>query len=306
MKKNKIYVMLQGRIGNQLFQYALARKIQTEKENAIIVMDDSRILNCGWENSLINYNLPNVEYSHKNIVGVNKLFTSQFFIRIIYKIITRKSSYNNKYKIEKKFNKLIGKMGMFICENGYMKPTINLNKPVYLEGFFQSEKYFIDIKEDIKKMFDSSQFPIVEQYTGINEIRERNSVCISVKVEHNVGSSLYSVCDIEYWKRAINYITENVDNPLFFICSDNVEYVINNLIDTSKFQYIVQDKEMPVHISLSVMAECKHFIIGNTTYGWWAQYLSNNKNKIVVAPSRWMAVDMPIDIYQDEWHLIEV
>ena len=49
MKKNKIYVMLQGRIGNQLFQYALARKIQTEKENAIIVMDDSRILNCGWE-----------------------------------------------------------------------------------------------------------------------------------------------------------------------------------------------------------------------------------------------------------------
>ena len=155
-------------------------------------------------------------------------------------------------------------------------------------------------------MFDGSQFPIVEQYTGINEIRKRNSVCISVKVEHNVGSSLYSVCDIEYWKQAISYITENVDNPLFFICSDNVEYVINNLIDTSKFQYIVQDKEMPVHISLSVMAECKHFIIGNTTYGWWAQYLSSNKNKIVVAPSRWMAVDMPIDIYQDEWHLIEV
>ena len=54
------------------------------------------------------------------------------------------------------------------------------------------------------------------------------------------------------------------------------------------------------------MGECKHFIIGNTTFGWWAQYLSDYNKKIVVAPSKWMKIDMPIDIYQKDWHLVEV
>ena len=123
-------------------------------------------------------------------------------------------------------------------------------------------------------------------------------------MEHNVGSELYDVCDMEYWKKAIKYITENVENPLFFICSDNVQYVVDNLIDTNQFDYVCQSKDYPVHISLAAMNECKHFIIGNTTFGWWAQYLSKSQNKIVVAPSRWMRVEMPIDIYQEGWHLI--
>ena len=63
---------------------------------------------------------------------------------------------------------------------------------------------------------------------------------------------------------------------------------------------------MPVHTSLAAMALCKHFIIGNTSFGWWAQYMSKNKNKIVIAPSKWMRIDMPIDIYQDNWMIIEV
>lgn len=307
MKKNNIYLVLQGRIGNQLFQYALARKIQLENPNINkIIIDDSRVIKIGWENSLKSYDLPSVEYVHKNIVGLRAFITPQFWLRTIYKLKTRRLEYNEKYKFEMRFNKAVGKIGMFICENGFMDFQINANKPIYLEGFFQSEKYFVNYKEDICSLFSVDNSPILNQYSGLDNILKRNSVCISVKVEHNVGNSLYDVCSLDYWKKAIDYIVNNIENPLFFICSDNVDYVLKHLIDASKYDYIVQEKGMPVHISLAAMAKCKHFIIGNTTFGWWAQYLSCNKEKIVVAPSRWMAVDMPIDIYQNDWHLIEV
>jgi len=85
-----------------------------------------------------------------------------------------------------------------------------------------------------------------------------------------------------------------------------VEYVKENLIDCEKYDAVYQQSDYPVHVSLTVMSMCKHFVIGNTTFGWWAQYLSDYENKIVVAPSRWFGIDMPCDIYQDNWHLIEV
>lgn len=306
MDKKKIYLELQGRIGNQLFQYAFARKIQREMgEQTEIVIGDKDILLRGWTNSLQYYNLPNVSYVHENLIQTSDLKEQKLY-RKIYRILTRNKDYIKKYKVEKFCQGLLNKHGVFICENGYMDANLNYNKNIYLEGYFQSEKYFEDCKYDILDLFNGKQFEQLENYNGIDSIRKRNSVCISVKIEHNVGSAMYDVCSIEYWKNAIKYIERVVENPLFFICSDNVQYVLDNLIDASKYDYIVQDVNMPVHVSLAAMAECKHFIIGNTTFGWWAQYMSNNADKIVVAPSKWMAIDMPIDIYQDNWSLIEV
>lgn len=307
MENNKIYLPLQGRIGNQLFQYALARAIQLKMpEETQIIMDDSDILRCNWENSLMCYDLPNVEYIHDSIMGDKYVFSKQYFLRKLYRIFTRNKSYMGKYKIEKKMNWFFNKNGMFFCENGYIEPHLNYNCPIYIEGYFQSQKYFDDIKEDILHLLDSKQFAEYKEYREVKQLCERNSVCISVKVEHNVGSSMYDVCTMKYWEEAINYITENVKNPLFFICSDNVDYVLEHLIDASKYDYVVQDKTKPFYLSLAAMSECKHFVIGNTTFGWWAQYLSKSKNKIVVAPSRWMSVNMPIDLYEDNWHLINV
>ena len=86
MEQGNIYLPLQGRIGNQLFQYALARKIQLSLPvGTRIVMDDSDILRCGWVNSLENYDLPNVKYIHENILQGKKNFTKQYLLRKIYR-----------------------------------------------------------------------------------------------------------------------------------------------------------------------------------------------------------------------------
>lgn len=307
MENNKIYLPLQGRIGNQLFQYAFARKIQLSMpNNPTIIMDDSDIIRCNWENSLKYYDLPNVKYIHESIIEKHYFMSKQYFFRKVYRVLTRNKGYLEKIKVERKLAHFFNKNGLFFCENGYIEHHLNINRPIYIEGYFQSQKYFDDIKDDLLKLFDGNQFSEYNVYPGIQKLRERNSVCISVKVEHNVGSSMYDVCSMKYWEEAIQYIIENVKNPLFFICSDNVDYVLNHLIDASKYDYVVQDKSKQVFVSLAAMSECKHFIIGNTTFGWWAQYLSKSDEKIVVAPSRWMAIDMPIDLYDEKWHLINV
>jgi len=304
MDKNAIYVPLQGRIGNQLFIYAFARALQMKRGNGCrLLIDDSRILGQNWVNSLACYDLPDVEYIHND--KVRPFDEGRFWLaKKIYQYSVRGLDYDRKFEYEKKMRSFFGSFGCFFCENGYMELP-DPDKISYIDGYFQSESYFIEQKEEIKKLLDGRQFKELESYKDIDLLRNNNSVCISIKVEHNIGSELYDVCTKEYWKEAIETITNEVEDPIFFVCSDNVEYVLNNLIDCSKYRYVVQDPKQPVHVSLAAMNECKHYIIGNTTYGWWAQYLSKNENnKIVIAPKRWMKVSMPIDIYQDDWRLL--
>lgn len=298
-----IYVLLRGRIGNQLFIYAMAEALREKRGlDEEIVIDDAAVLQLGWTDSLKFYDLPNVRFVHDH--SCNLL---QFLLLRMYHRLTRGMSYNKKFKFEKKFQRFFNKFGLVVCENGFLDVNA-AGRNILIDGYFQSENYFKDISAGLKARFLLSEVVIKSNYPNLELIQNRNSVCISIKVEHNVGDSFYDVCNDGYWEKAINLMTEKVDQPLFFICSDNVEYVKENLIDCTKYDVVCQDKNFPVHISLAVMALCKHFIIGNTTFGWWAQYLSKNSSdrKIVIAPSRWMRVDMPIDIYQNNWILIEV
>lgn len=297
-----IYVLLKGRIGNQLFMYSFARALQKEGEK--IVLDDAEVLKRKWLDSLPEYNLSNVEYvhSHKEMAkygfGMTGIWLKFYHHFTRYQDYTKKNDYElaNKVKNEKR--------GLFLLENGYSKFD-RMTKNVLLDGYFQSEKYISNIRDVLLKEF-SIQESKYSDYPGLNLIKSRNTVCISIKVQHNVGNGPYDVCNNGYYEKGIKYITNHIDNPLFFICSDNVDYVKEHLIDTSKYDVVCQSKDYPVSVSLAVMSKCKHFIIGNTTFGWWAQYLCEYPDKIVIAPSRWMNVDMPMDIYQNNWTLIEV
>jgi hypothetical protein len=287
--------------------YAAARKLQLERNNDKIVIDDTDVIDAEWTDSLPLYNLPNVQYTHTHeYISASEMRWQRHCMTFFMNFVFHKS-YMEKYRLEKKYKKIFQYFGYYECENGYLSCSVPISRNVLMDGYFQSDKYFCDIGNILRKEFDLSM--TTSQYVSsdfMEKIVNRNVVCLSAKVQHNVSNPMYNVCTKEYWEKAITYILDKVKNPLFFICSDNVEYVMNNLIDTSKYDVIEQPKDMPVHIALALMSLSKHFIIGNTTYAWWAQYLCKNPDKIVVAPSRWMNCDMPIDIYQDGWKLIDV
>lgn len=304
--KKEIYLILKGRIGNQLFMYAFARQIQKSLGNeAEIIIDDSEVISLNWEDSLQFYDLENVKYVHnKSLLKSKKWIFKYAMLKAAEKICNFNSDFMKKFSREKLLKPLLSFFGIFLCENGFMKFRTGNKSKYLLCGYFQSEKYFENVKNELKDIFSLKHKKL--EYQNLEVIANSNTVCVSIKIEHNVGSSMYAVCGKEYWKEAINFIISKVPNPTFFICSDDISYVKSNLIDCSKYNVVFQDMSQPVYKSLAVMSMCKHFIIGNTTFGWWAQYLSNNSNKIVVAPNQWMLVKMPIDIYEKNWILIDV
>lgn len=301
-----IYLRMDGRIGNQLFMYAFAKSVSKRRNNEEIVIDDKEAIKRDYRNSLMDYDLNNVKYVHDHKTLYTADFIKQNLIFFIYRVIRKPMSFNKRFLFEKKFQKFFNRNGLILCENGYLDYDVPSTKNVFINGYYQSARYFDDVKDEIIKEFSLPNQNLEDLFPDIEKIKNRNSVCISIKVQHNVGNSMYDVCNDGYWQKAIDYICHTVDDPLFFICSDNVEYVKNNLIDCEKYDVIYQDPTLPVNVSLAIMGRCKNFIIGNTTFGWWAQYLSDYNKKIVVAPSKWMKIDMPIDIYQEGWHLMEV
>lgn len=102
---------------------------------------------------------------------------------------------------------------------------------------------------------------------------------------NNVNKKIFYVCDLEYFQRGVDYIKKHVENPVFIVFSNDIDWVKANLnIDNEV--YFESGKD-PVWETFRLMYSCKHFVISNSTLHWWAQWRSENKEKIVVAPERW-------------------
>ena len=302
-----IAVSLVGRIGNQLFIYAAAEAIRQKRgRNEKIVFYDYPVLDKGWRNSLLDYDLENVEYEHN---PRKRLFISKLKAFVLSRFFYSRIGCANPWRVyqyERKLQPIWNKLGIVSCTHGYLEMHTPSTSHVFVRGYLQSEKYFKEISLQIRHTL-MKRLPVLRKKDYVKQLENRNSVCISIKVEHNAGDTLFDVCGKEYYTQAITYITKMVENPLFFICSDNVQYVLEHYIDADKYDCICQEQGLPVSDALTIMGACKHYIIGNTSFGWWAQYLSANLNKIVVAPNRWFRdVNMPVDIYDENWHLIDV
>jgi hypothetical protein len=275
-------------------------------KDKIVIEDYNNVSPDGivYENSLINYPLEGVEFVNDMSIWRRLAFLPIKVGRsLIFRLFERSENNDDRYLAAVKYQWIYNLFGIFHIQDGYVKYPKKFKTNVLLEGYFQSEKFFASIREELVKTFRIEEEFKKSGYPNAKKLEERNSICISIKVQHNVGNYMYDVCHEDYYRRAIEYMTERVENPLFFICSDNVDYVKEHLIDTSKYDVVCQAAEYPVHISLAAMARCKHFIIGNTSFGWWAQYLSVNPDKIVIAPDRWYngQGNWQYDIYMDNW-----
>jgi hypothetical protein len=294
-----IYLNLTGRLGNQLFQYAFARKLQLMRNLSDNLCFSFKEILCrqkegeGFEDSLRFFNVLPYQTCNKNLV---MRFGSlhQILLYILHRLYPKCI---DKCKLERN--------GILFSQN----VDVYKFKNVFLYGKYENPKYFEDIIDILKDEFTPKEAPRSCNKELYDAIETSNSICVSIRrgdyLSTNNKNNFY-VCNEAYFEKAIAYMKTHVENPVFVFFSDDIEWVKKSIkIEGAKVYY--ESGDDPVWEKLRLMYSCKNFIISNSTFSWWAQYLSRNSDKIVVSPNRWFVQDnWKSDLIDDSFIKIKV
>lgn len=273
-----IFVDIMGDFGDQLFQYATAKSLAIDKNSDFLM-------------NLEDYNredAQNVDHVDFKLNHFNIDFNKQF----------RESELNNYTDIKKVIEPLsTDNFAKFVNLNDY-------SGNIYLKGYWQNENYFkhnkLNILEDLKVITP----PNNKNKKMLDEINNYNSVCLSFRRRECSDPyfvAQFGICTEEYYKNAINFISKRVSNPTFFIFSDDIEWIEDNVkldFPTIPVNFNGVGYE---HEELRLMYSCKHFILANNSFSWWGAWLSNNKGKNVFAPNPWFNSYTKQSILCPEW-----
>lgn len=308
-----IYLEMYGRLGNQFFRYATARMLQLKYYPKDKIEISFEQVNAAGEkdksfyNVLEDFNIPEYSiYSKHGKVIFNESSMKQKILCVPYYMGMKKilpEQMKKQVEYEKKWYKTLGKNGIYWFRRGGWNIEISNEKNKFVSGNFENPIYFESIREVLKKEFTPKHKLLNKNIDFMNHIQNTNSICLSVRrgdFETNADvKKLQSVCDKRYFEKAIQEIKSRVENPVFFMFSDDVEWVKENIKTGCTTFY--EDGTDPVWEKLRLMSACKHFIISNSTFSWWVQYLATNKDKIVISPSRWFNNGYESPLISEEW-----
>jgi hypothetical protein len=285
-----IVMNLKGGLGNQLFQYALGRHLASI-HNTTLALDTSSF----ETDPLRNYRLDSFNISATVLPPKN----NSFFSRLINKFISEKNP------IHRFFNKPL----LIIRENGFeFQPNI-LQSPnnSYLDGYWQSERYFNSIATIIRSELTLSE-PLPSQLKEIeDQIRNLNSVAIHVRrgdyASNPHTTAFHGLYPIDWYLNAAKEMQESLGDVHYFIFSDDYDWVKENLKLNAPCTYIQPSPDGKEAQDLYLMSRCKHNITANSSYSWWAAWLNGNPNKKVIAPAKWfMGADLNTkDLIPESW-----
>lgn len=314
-----ISLLIRGRLGNQMFQYAAVRAFQQKyypNEEICIVTRDFKKLGTpedGFTNSLVNFHTKPFKESEKLHLTFMQWFL--MFIARLYRMIllphfSPDQTERKAYLFEKKMQPVFQKHGLYYMIQGYEDfVPCNVKNKVFV-GNFESSKYFDSYRDELLEEYTSLDKPSADNAELYQVIQNTESVCVTIRrgdfVTNETFKKMHYICTPEYFYKGIEKIQEMKPDITIIVFSDDVDWVRENMHFPVRTYYETGHDSLGEKLRL--MSACKHFVISNSTFSWWAQYLSRNEHKIVIAPSIWnhFPYKEKSDIYQDGWTLIDV
>ena len=314
MINKKIIIRISNELGNQMFMYASALGM-ANKLNINLIIDDESAYKS--KKNISRYGLNNFNLSSL-VAPDSKKFLG------IFGYLRR--------KILKKINPYIKNKVIFVEPKNAEKITryneeiynLKLSKNVFVEGYFESEKYFSNIKDKINSEFKFLNEAKYQKSAYLNEIIESNSVSICLRQnrfiegvnkdnELNKKKSVkFTNEQIEYINKSISYIKKNVQKSTFFIWSNNLTDLEDSAFD-EKINKVIHDNEFTKNLDkraldMYLISQCNHHIVIPSSFNWWGAWLSNKQNKIVCRPSNDFFTDFKInnlDFWPSNWKEIK-
>lgn len=314
-----IYLEMYGRLGNQFFRYAVARAIQLKlyPEEELVInfdqIDNLKKEDSSFYNVLDDFNVSDYQIYSKGgkVIFKESCFIQKIICTLYYLGLRNLGTEQMRVIVayESKWQQILNKTGLYWFRRGYWEPKNSKSKKKFISGNFEAPQYFDDIRGVLLKEFTPKHPVLPKNEELLNLIKSTNSICLSVRrgdFETNADvKNLQSLCDRKYFETAIEKIKEAVVDPTFFMFSDDINWVRDNIKTGCSTYY--EDGSDPVWEKIRLMSSCNHFIISNSTFSWWVQYLSDNEEKVVVSPSRWFNNDYESPLIdREKWILIEV
>lgn len=274
MSTNKtVVIKLKGGMGNQMFQYAFGRALEASAKKAgnpiDLLFDISAYTDPVKKDTRRPYMLPLLN-TRARVINEDVALKTRNPYSIISKALRRVT--------EKLQPVNSGTFGSSLLQPPYKN---------YYEGYWQSEKYFLSIVDELRQEF-TLRYPFGEAAQAMLERikSDPNAVSIFYRRTDYVGHSTFDIGEQEYQQRAITRIRELLPECTFYVMSDDIEWVKENAkLPTGSI--FVSSKDIPPEEEQQLAAACKHHIIPNSTFAWWGAWLDQSVDKIVIAPRDW-------------------
>jgi hypothetical protein len=275
----KIIVRIAEGIGNQLFMYAhayaLSKKINYDLyiDNTSGYFQKKNIRSYELDKFNINASLSDKKYRFDNfLLNLNRNLLKKIDI----------------YKTNKSF--LIESKNRNKITNYYDTSKLNFSDILYVEGYYETEKYFKDFANDLKKKFTINEKYLEKNNKYIDLVKNSNSVSISVRQHRfserrqiNYSKSIkFTQNTADYINKAVIFFKNKIPNAKFFIWSNDFTG-LNEYFDENEFTFIKNNTNKSIN-DFNLFKYAKHFIVGPTSFHWWGAWLNQNRNKICVRP----------------------
>ncbi|KZX14664.1 glycosyl transferase family 11 [Methanobrevibacter cuticularis] len=283
-----ITVGIGGGTGNQMFQYAIARSL-AEDLNTDFYMN---LYQYDFLPSFVSKTPKHVRFNLQHF-NIKEKFSSS--LKFITKTLESKFNSNLNY---------INEGNIFTKFTYYNPEILNLKGKIFLRGNFQDERYFSHNSDIIRNDFKIITPPSRDNKKLIKEISSINSVALCIRRGDYLSpfwKAQVGICTMDYYNKAIEEIIKKVENPTFYIFSDDPEWVKDNVKLNYPSVYVSHNDVDKDYEDLRLMSNCKHFIIANSTFHWWGAWLSQNENKIVIAPDPWFNSETIKNPASDHW-----
>lgn len=305
-----IVVRLSDGLGNQMFQYAMGRKL-AEELNTDLRFDtrwyDENYDGNGPDRTLTlnEFNLslqPASTQDIRTVIGLGTVSTpaARFVSRFAPRLAGKFLNYYREILDQPR-----GNSDSWPHRRRYSSRLLSIEDDAYLHGYWQSPGYFESIKSQLER--DFSVTGLRGQNASVHEeIAESESVGIHVRrgdfVEY--GNTLPQ----EYYEEAISIIESQIDNPEYYVFSNGIEWARKNL-PVEEATYVDWNDGSTDYIDLYLLSQCRHTIMANSTFSWWGSWLHEESNDVVVTPSKWWNASEPVDEMWDfipnHWDQVE-